>query len=258
MSIRCAETGRAHFLCTDRAGAILLALVDTTPPIEPAAHASDSAGRVAEQREYALLLAAVVVSAAVQGAVPPGAFVQVVVSVLLGASLVLAFRVADVKPRLMVAASVIATAGVTLNIVQAATGHLATGEVRLMNALVVALAPPAIGLGVVRNLRAHRGVRIEAVMGVLAFYVLIGMFFAFVFGAVDRLGGHPFFASGTPATIAKCLYFSYTTLATVGYGDLTARTDLGHTLSVTEALLGQIYLVTVVSLIVGNLRPRQP
>jgi hypothetical protein len=42
----------------------------------------------------------------------------------------------------------------------------------------------------------------------------------------------------------------------VGYGDLTARGDLGHTLSVFEALIGQIYLVTVVSLIVGNLGRR--
>jgi hypothetical protein len=217
----------------------------------------DAGGRVAEQREYGALLAAVVVSAAVQGAVPPSAVQQIVVSVLLGASLVLAFRVADVHQPLMIAAAALATAGVTLNVVQAATGNLAGGEVRLMNAVVVALAPPAIGLGVVRNLRAHRGVRIEAVMGVLAFYVLIGMFFAFIYGAIDRLGGHPFFADGTPATIAKCLYYSYTTLATVGYGDLTARTDVGHTLSVSEALVGQIYLVTVVSLIVSNLGRRE-
>jgi hypothetical protein len=236
----------------------LLALVDTTPPIEPAVRAPDAGGRVAERREYGLLLGAVVVSAAVQGAVPPSAVQQVVVSVLLGTSLLLAFRVADVRHWLMVGAAALATAGVTLNVVQAATGHLATGEIRLMNAVLVALAPPAIGVGVVRNLRAHRGVRIEAVMGVLAFYVLIGMFFAFLYGAVDRLGGHPFFTNDTPATIAKCLYYSYTTLATVGYGDLTARTDLGHTLSVSEALVGQIYLVTVVSLIVSNLGRREP
>jgi hypothetical protein len=41
------------------------------------------------------------------------------------------------------------------------------------------------------------------------------------------------------------------------YGDLSARTDLGHTLSATEALIGQIYLVTVVAVIVSNLRPRK-
>jgi len=47
-------------------------------------------------------------------------------------------------------------------------------------------------------------------------------------------------------------------LTTVGYGDLTARTDLGHTLAVFEALIGQIYLVTVVSLIVSNLGRARP
>jgi Ion channel len=47
------------------------------------------------------------------------------------------------------------------------------------------------------------------------------------------------------------------TLATVGYGDYTARTNFGHTLSVTEALLGQIYLVTVVATIVARVAPRR-
>jgi hypothetical protein len=100
-------------------------------------------------------------------------------------------------------------------------------------------------------------VRIEAVMGVLSLYILLGMLFAFVFGAIDRYDS-PFFSGGASATVSQCLYFSFTTLTTVGYGDLTARTDLGHTLSVFEALIGQIYLVTVVSLIVGNLRRPLP
>jgi voltage-gated potassium channel Kch len=51
------------------------------------------------------------------------------------------------------------------------------------------------------------------------------------------------------------LYFSFATLTTVGYGDLVAATDLGRSLAISEALIGQIYLVTVVALIVGNLRP---
>ena len=51
------------------------------------------------------------------------------------------------------------------------------------------------------------------------------------------------------------LYFSYATLCTVGYGDYTAASDLGHTLAVSEALLGQLYLVTVVALLVGRVRP---
>jgi hypothetical protein len=48
-------------------------------------------------------------------------------------------------------------------------------------------------------------------------------------------------------------------LTTVGYGDLAARGDVGRMLAVTEALLGQLYLVTVVALLVSNvgIRPRR-
>jgi hypothetical protein len=84
------------------------------------------------------------------------------------------------------------------------------------------------------------------------------MFFAFIYGTIDRFGGDPFFAGGQSATVANCLYFSFSSLTTAGYGDFTARTNLGHTLSVSEALLGQIYLVTIVSLIVANLGRGRP
>jgi Ion channel len=99
-------------------------------------------------------------------------------------------------------------------------------------------------------------VTIEAVFGVLCLYILLGMLFAGVYGSIDRLG-HAFFANGVHATTSRCLYFSFTTLTTVGYGDLTAAGNLGHTLAVSEALVGQIYLVTIVSLIVGNLGQRR-
>ena len=43
------------------------------------------------------------------------------------------------------------------------------------------------------------------------------------------------------------------TITTVGYGDFTAAGSLGRMLAVTEALIGQIYLVTVVALLVSNI-----
>ena len=42
-------------------------------------------------------------------------------------------------------------------------------------------------------------------------------------------------------------------MTTTGFGDLTRRHDLGRSMAITEALIGQIYLVTVVALIVSNL-----
>jgi len=205
---------------------------------------------------FALLLCSVVTSVAVLGATSPGAVQQVVVSVLLSASLLLSFRIAHVTRRLMGLAVGVVAAGVAVSVLQASSGVVGDGEARVMNALLVSLGPPAVALGVIRNLRAHREVRLEAVMGVLSLYMLLGLLFAFVYGAIDRFGGDPFFGEGHEATVAHCVYFSFVTLTTAGFGDFTARTDLGHTLTVFEALIGQIYLVTVVSLIVSNLGRR--
>jgi drug/metabolite transporter (DMT)-like permease len=102
-----------------------------------------------------------------------------------------------------------------------------------------------------------REVTLETLSGVLSIYLLAGMFFSFLFAAVQTLGDEPFFAQIADPERADYLYFSYTTLTSTGFGDLTAATNLGRTLTSIEALVGTIYLVTIVALIVSNLRPRQ-
>ena len=213
----------------------------------------------ASRRErYGLLLGAIIVAFAVQGIAEPGAVEEVFVSVLLGATLLLALWAGDTKPRVMWPAVVVVAVLILVSVIEAVNGNVDGGATRIANALLVALAPPAIIIGVIRSLRARQAVTLEAVFGVLCVYILLGMFFASVYGTMDRIGGAPFFAGGQTATVARCLYFSFTSLTTAGYGDFTARTNLGHTLSVSEALLGQIYLVTVVSLIVANLGRSRP
>jgi hypothetical protein len=205
-----------------------------------------------------LLLGAIILAFAIQGIAEPGKAEQIIVAVLLGVTLLLALWAAEAKPRVMRPAALLVAAVIIASIVETANGGIGGGATRIANALLVALAPPAIIVGVVRSLRARQTVTPEAVFGVLCVYILLGMFFAFIYGTIDRFGGSPFFAGGQSATVARCLYFSFTSLTTAGYGDFTARTNLGHTLSVSEALLGQIYLVTVVSLIVANLGRSRP
>jgi ion channel len=217
--------------------------------------ASGVARRVGLER-YLLLLLVTMLSLGVQGIADPGAVQRVAVTGLAGASLVLAFGAARVSPRAMRVVAAVAALALAVSILRATAGGVGDGATRLINALLLTLGPPAVAVAVVRDLRATNEVRVEAVVGVLTLYMLIGMAFGFIYGAIDRLGGDPFFVAGDDATVSHCLYFSFTTLATVGYGDFVARDDLGHTLSILEALVGQIYLVTIVSLIVSNLRPR--
>jgi hypothetical protein len=204
---------------------------------------------------YGLLLLTTAASVAVQGIAQPGSVQQVVVTALAGGTLVLAFHAGRLAPRFTRAVMAFAVAALIVAVVRATAGGIGEGAARAVNAALVALGPPAVAIGLLRELRATQVVRLQAVAGVLCLYVLVGMAFGFVYGAIDNLGGDPFFANDASASVSHCLYFSLTTLATVGYGDFVARSNLGHTLSVSEALIGQIYLVTVVSLIVSNLRP---
>jgi hypothetical protein len=113
--------------------------------------------------------------------------------------------------------------------------------------------------GVVRLVRDH-GVTLQAVAGALTSYLLIGLLFALVVRVTVGLSSHPYFeqVSNAAVTQSQQIYFSFTTLTTTGYGDLTPTLNLGRALSVLEMLFGQIYLVTVIGLLIGNLRRSGP
>jgi hypothetical protein len=97
------------------------------------------------------------------------------------------------------------------------------------------------------------------VTGAVCVYVLIGLLFVYMYGVIAAVGSGDFFAQGTDGSRSLRLYFSYVTLATLGYGDYTAAGELGRTLAIVEALFGQLYLVTVIALLVSRIRSsREP
>ncbi|HXB15984.1 MAG TPA: potassium channel family protein [Solirubrobacteraceae bacterium] len=223
------------------------------------AKAAEIRGRIVEPEVqiYAALLALIATVFAIEGIVTASDPIFVLLTAVLGVTTVLSLRVAHARRGALIVGAAIALALFLTTLVQSLTGGIDRGTVSVADALLVAIAPVAILTGVIRRLSATRAVTVEAVLGVVCVYLLIGMFFAFVYGAIDRIGTGHFFAQSVTATASRFQYYSFTTLATVGYGDLTSSSNLGHTLSVAEALLGQIYLVTVVSLIVGNLGRRR-
>jgi voltage-gated potassium channel Kch len=86
----------------------------------------------------------------------------------------------------------------------------------------------------------------------------VGLIFGVAYATISDISDTSFF--NPPGSYGRddFLYFSYTTLTTVGYGDLVAATNLGRSLAITEALVGQIYLVTVVAVIISNLEAVRP
>jgi hypothetical protein len=113
----------------------------------------------------------------------------------------------------------------------------------------LALAGP---IAIVRRIGQHARIDVETIAASLCVYLLAGMFFSYVFRVMHDFDA-PFFAQHVHNHAADYVYYSFTTLTTLGYGDLTARTAMGRMLSISEALLGQLYLVSVVALFVGNI-----
>jgi hypothetical protein len=134
------------------------------------------------------------------------------------------------------------------------TGQFGNSSSGIVALLYVALPAPAIATGVAKQFREVGTVTLQTMFGVLCLYLLIGLVFGVAFATVQDLSNTDFFTAAEQTGRDDFLYFSYATLSTVGYGDLVAATNLGRSLAVTEALVGQLYLVTVVAMIVSNLR----
>jgi hypothetical protein len=153
----------------------------------------------------------------------------------------------------VVAAVLVALAlGVALAVIPRWVGALVGGAVVMVVLFVLVR-------GVTRLIR-EQGVSLQAVAGALAIYMLVGLMFAIAISIVAYVGPKYFAQAGQRSagegalfSLSEETYFSFTTMTTTGYGDLTPATNLGHAIAVLEMLVGQIYLVTVIGLLVGNL-----
>lgn len=228
-------------------------LTASAPRLLPGSRAS----RLRATHSYGFVLALVVASLVFAAVAPDDAWAGSVLLLAQSATFLTALWTSGVLiARSHLAAGLTAAAAVFAVAQIAGGGARPVGVTALLTASLVVATIVVIGLGVMDQ----GEVNAQSVRGAICVYVLLGMFFVFVYGALAALDDGSFFAQGTDGSRAIRMYFSFVTLATVGYGDYTAAGDLGRTVSVIEALLGQLYLVTVVALLVSRigLRHRTP
>jgi voltage-gated potassium channel Kch len=104
-------------------------------------------------------------------------------------------------------------------------------------------------------------VTVHRISGAVAAYVLIGLVFAFLYDAIERLapGSFNFATAGARGNTLNdpMAYFSFATLTTVGYGDVTPQTPLTQSLSNIEALIGQLFpAILIARLVALEVSPR--
>lgn len=195
-----------------------------------------------------ILTLATILSLAVVGLGPLGGLLAVV----LGATtLVFALRTSHAPARVqrvmrIVLIGVIAIEAISILLDDGNAARLVSGVLGLSLAVVV---PPVIALHIARS----PIITFRLVLGALVIYLLLGLAYSYLYPLLAYLVGEPFFVQTSDPSTATYLYFSYTTLTTVGYGDLTTGGDLTRMIAISEALFGQLYLVSAVAVLAGNL-----
>ncbi len=193
-----------------------------------------------------LILLTIISLAAASGAI--GQFVTVALS---GGTLLFVLHTAGARRRSFRTAAVVVTAAVLGTAAAVVLGDSEVGRTAasLVGLLLAIVAP----LVILRRILTSPTITLRLVLGALAIYLLFGLAYAYLFPLIATLTHAPFFVqTATPESIDYA-YFSYTTLATIGYGDFTAATSVGRMVAVSEGLVGQLFLVSAVALLVGNI-----
>jgi hypothetical protein len=192
---------------------------------------------------------------------------QVVVStIFICATALLGFHTSHVRGGWLRAVRIASVVAIGASVVAAITyghqatsphGHRATGITFMIIALLILATP----LAVVSRIVQHKRVTAETLMGAVAVYVLIGLVFAYADYGWQLIAQQSFFAQSPqpPATHFNeqdFVYYSFITMTTVGYGDLSPAPGLPRNFAVIEALSGQIFLVVMVSRLVAMYAPR--
>ena len=212
--------------------------------VREAARASDS---------YGLLLVLVVADYIVLSVGWTTGAPIILATALVGITALLAFHTSHVRGHLLAAVQVAAIVAFVASIVLTIVGgDRAKGVVFAICALLVLTSPVVILSRILR----HRYVTAETLLGAVCVYILLGLVFTYSDFAVQVIGGSSFFAQSGTHNAADFVYYSYITITTVGYGDLTPAVGLPRTMAVIEALTGQIFLVVLVARLVSMYQPK--
>lgn len=90
--------------------------------------------------------------------------------------------------------------------------------------------------------------------GAVCAYLLLGLLWASIYGLINHLApGSIFHGSGVTGEMTSndIIYFSYTTLTSLGYGDISTVTPAGRIMSVLEAVIGQLFIAFMVARLIG-------
>ncbi|MEM9265115.1 MAG: potassium channel family protein [Cyanobacteria bacterium P01_F01_bin.13] len=113
------------------------------------------------------------------------------------------------------------------------------------------LAGAAYWIG--RDIFTAPKVTIDTVRGGISVYMLIGFVWALLYGIVNTLDANAFSQPLIrPGSYLRTIHFSFTTLTTLGYGDIVPLSEVAQVLTNLEAIVGQMYSSVLIAILIGS------
>jgi hypothetical protein len=203
--------------------------------------------RLAEGDTYGTLLILIIVAYVLMAVFENSKWARTITGLCFGGTLLLALHTSHIRGRVIRVVAVLVGILVAWNAALAITDHEPFRGATHITIILVLAAPAVILFRIFR----HPVINVETILGAIDAYLLLGISFAAAYMMLDDIDPH-FFSQGA-ANGVKYLYFSFVVITTLGFGDFTPRTDIGRVLVSLEALFGQIFLVTVVAILVANM-----
>lgn len=94
-------------------------------------------------------------------------------------------------------------------------------------------------------------VNAERIFAALDAYLLAGLIFGVCYWLLDQTWPVSFDPASSSLPLSHAIYFSFVTIATLGYGDIVPVNDLARGVAILEAVSGQLYLVVLVARLVS-------
>jgi hypothetical protein len=200
--------------------------------------------------DYSLTLIMTVMTIGALAGVGIGRVESLTAELLTGATLLVALLSSRANSRVIVAAAAYVGLCAVVAALAVASGDAVAANIGTASiGLILAVVIPFV---ILRHIARSPAITFRLVTGALVAYLLIGLCYAYIFALLSLISGAPFFVQTSDPSTATYLYFSFTTLSTVGYGDYAAATEMGQLIAVSEGLFGQMYLVSIVAVLVSN------